>query len=182
MMTKDEAREWVFQQKHGMGQAILDAGTTLVIRSLKQSPWFLSAKKIGAFAPVPDQPDVSLVMSDPDRTFYIPAYDEEQGCYRMAKMGETFKHSRLCKFEPVAPEFADADELDLILVPGTAFDGAGHRIGPVEDVYESLLPQYNALKVGVAFDCQYLKDFPSDAGDPAVDILLTESRNMDFRA
>lgn len=181
-MTKDEAREWVFQQKHGMGQAILDASTTLVIRSLKQSPWFGSAQKVGAFAPVPDQPDVSLVMSDAEKTFYIPAYDEAQGCYRMARMGETFKRSRLCNLEPVDPEFADADELDLILVPGAAFDGAGHRVGPVEDAYETLLPQYDALKAGIAFDCQYLKEFPSDAGDPVVDILLTESRCLDLRA
>ena len=178
-MTKNEVRDWVAQQKKGMGAAILEANGTVVIRRLKSRKWFLSARKVGAFAPVADQPDVSLVMSNPEKTFYIPAYDEAFGGYRLAKMGETFRRSRLCGLEPVDPEFAEADELDLILVPGTAFDGKGRRIGPVEDVYEKLLPYYNAVKVGVAFECQYLTDIPADPADAVMDFILTETKCLD---
>ena len=180
-MTKNEIRERVAQNKTGMGAPILEANSTVAIRRLKGQKWFISAKKVGAFAPVPDQPDVSLVMSDPEKTFYIPAYDEAFGGYRLAKMGETFKRSRLCGLEPVDPEFADADEIDLILVPGTAYDGEGNRIGPEEDVYEKLLPFYNALKVGVAFECQYMADIPADADDAVMDIILTEAKCLDCR-
>ncbi len=181
-MTKNEVREWVAQQKCGMGAAILEANGTVVIRRLKRQKWFHAAKKVGAFAPVADQPDVSLVMSDPEKTFYIPAYDEAFGGYRLAKMGETFRRSRLCGLEPVDPEFVEADEIDLILVPGTAFDNQGNRIGPEEDVYEKLLPYYNALKVGVAFECQCLPTVPADPDDTVMDFILTEAKCLDCSA
>ncbi|MBN2162605.1 MAG: hypothetical protein JXR25_10630 [Pontiellaceae bacterium] len=179
-MTKNEVRDWVAQQKYGMGSAILEANTTLVIRRLKSQTWFKSAKKVGAFAPVADQPDVALVMSDPEKTFYIPAYDEAFGGYRLAKMGETFKRNPLCSLEPVDPEFAEADEIDLILVPGTAFDGRGNRIGPEQDVYSTLLPFYNAIKAGIAYECQYLAEIPADENDAVMDIVLTESKCLNL--
>ena len=95
-MTEREVREWVAQQKHGMGAAILEANNTLVIRRIKGQKWFVSAKKVRAYALVADQPDVSLVI---------------------------FRRRRLRGLEPMDSEFADVDELDLILGPGSVCDG-----------------------------------------------------------
>lgn len=175
-MTKQEVRELIEQQKSGMGLPIIEAGGTIAIRRLKSEASYLRAKTVGAYAPRPDLVDVALVMSDPERTFYIPAFDEASGGYRLAKMGETFKRSALCGLEPVDPEFASADEIDVILVPGVAFDDCGHRIGPETDIYESLLSYYHAVKIGIGIDCQFMNDLPIDESDAVMDVVITESR------
>ena len=181
-MTQDEVREEVAQQKHGMGMPILEANGTVAIRRLKTSKWFQDAQTVGAFAPVPDQPDVALVMSHPEKTFYIPAYDEAFGGYRLAKMGQNFKRSTVCALEPVDPVFAEADEIDLILISGTAYDSKGNRIGPKEDAYAKLLDYYQtAIKAGIAFECQYFESIPADEESVKMDIVLTECQCLDLR-
>lgn len=175
-MTKTDIRKQIAEQKSGMGHSILEANGTISIRRLKSEENFKKATKVGAFAPLPDQVDVALIMSDLDRTFYIPALDEESGEYRLARMGESFKRSPLCGLEPVDPEFAAADEIDVILVPGVAFDQQGNRIGPENDIYNSLLAYYDAVKIGIGVDCQFLESVPADDSDAVMDMVITESR------
>lgn len=88
--------------------------------------------------------------------------------------------------EPLAtlPQVRPQD-LDLILVPGSAFSlRDGHRLGYGKGYYDRLLaaaPQ--ALKVGLCFDVQLFteKSFPSDPHDIALDVLVSESGIRDLR-
>lgn len=176
-MTKHEIREYVANQKSGMGHPILEANGTVAIRRLKELKEFQQAKTVGAFAPQLDLVDVSIVMSNPERTFYIPAFDEESKSYRLAKMGETFKRSQRCGLEPVDPIFADKDEIDLILIHGCAFDDLGNRLGPEEDIYTDIISYYNAIRVGICFDCQCLAQVPSST-PKRMNVVISESRSV----
>jgi 5-formyltetrahydrofolate cyclo-ligase len=69
-----------------------------------------------------------------------------------------------------------ANEIDLILVPGIAFDEGGRRIGRGKGYYDRLLTHVRGLKCGVAFDCQVETDLPSESHDISVDALLTPTR------
>ena len=74
-----------------------------------------------------------------------------------------------------APVFAAEDELDLIIVPGVAFDHAGHRIGRGGGFYDRLLPQYRAVRVGICFGFQYLETIPAQEHDIRMDWVVTET-------
>jgi 5-formyltetrahydrofolate cyclo-ligase len=174
-MTVEEIREYIDQQQTGMGLPILEANGYLAVKRLKTRPIYHNAKKVGAYAPVANQVDITFIMTQEERTFYVPAFDEERGVYRFAEIGETFKRNRFGGIEPVDPVFVDDDEIDVILVPGIAFDEAGRRIGPEQDFYDELLPQYNAPRVGLACDVQRLKDLPVSDESARMNELVTES-------
>lgn len=175
-MTKEDIRKYIAGQKSSIGLPILEANSLSAVKRLKRQPEYINAKSVGAYAPLPDEVDITSAMTSPDRTFYIPAFDDNLGGYRLARMGETFKRGRFGILEPVDPVFAEKDEIDLILVPGIAFDKAGHRIGRGGGFYDQLLPLYNATRMGICFDFQYLETIPTESHDCMMDRIITESR------
>jgi 5-formyltetrahydrofolate cyclo-ligase len=69
------------------------------------------------------------------------------------------------------------DAVDLIVVPGIAFDCAGHRIGHGMGYYDRLLSaSTNAMKIGVAFELQLVEKIPAEHHDVSVDMIITEKR------
>jgi len=73
------------------------------------------------------------------------------------------------------------DELDLVMVPGTAFDLRGARMGQGKGYYDRLLASArpNAPLVGMAFECQIFDEIPVAAHDVFMDAVLTETRQID---
>jgi 5-formyltetrahydrofolate cyclo-ligase len=74
---------------------------------------------------------------------------------------------------PVAP-----GELDLLLVPGVAFDAAGARLGRGRGHYDATLAllRPDALRVGLAFELQLVDAVPREPHDATVDAVATEAR------
>ena len=72
-------------------------------------------------------------------------------------------------------------EIDLIFVPGTAFDVRGHRIGQGGGYYDRYLNRTRAVRVGVCHDFALLSAVPSEAHDARMDIVVTPGRTVIIR-
>ncbi|MGA2797915.1 MAG: 5-formyltetrahydrofolate cyclo-ligase [Thermoguttaceae bacterium] len=70
----------------------------------------------------------------------------------------------------------DAAELDLIVVPGVAFDRCGGRLGLGKGYYDRFLLHVrpDALKIAPAFECQLVDKIPVLPHDVRVDMVVTE--------
>jgi len=69
------------------------------------------------------------------------------------------------------------DAVDLIIVPGIAFDLTGHRIGHGMGYYDRLLSEnVGATKVALAFELQLVEKIPAEHHDVSVDMIITEKR------
>ena len=180
-MNKETIRQYVIESKQSIGFPILQANSTIAIRRLKALPAYGKSASLAAFAPKPDEIDVALLMSQKERTIFMPAFDETRKVYRFAKLGSTFKKNKFDGIEPVDPVFADPDEIDLILIPGVAFSEDGQRIGPELDYYNELIEQYpNATKVAMVHELQLFKTVPADADDLRVDYVITEASSLEI--
>lgn len=71
-----------------------------------------------------------------------------------------------------------AEALDVVLVPGLAFDLRGFRIGYGGGFYDRTLPEYcpPARAWGVCYDLQLAADIPNVGHDVAVDRVVTDRR------
>lgn len=69
------------------------------------------------------------------------------------------------------------EEIDVILVPGVAFDCQGRRLGRGKGFYDRLLARLPArcLRIGLAFRCQLFDRLPELPHDARVDAIATES-------
>ncbi|GAK68852.1 putative 5-formyltetrahydrofolate cyclo-ligase [Agrobacterium rubi TR3 = NBRC 13261] len=75
---------------------------------------------------------------------------------------------------------------DILLVPLSAFDAAGHRIGYGAGHYDRAIAKLHAkgldtTLIGIAFDCQEVPSVPAQPHDVALDAVLTESGMRYFK-
>ncbi|WP_339911097.1 5-formyltetrahydrofolate cyclo-ligase [Symmachiella dynata] len=73
---------------------------------------------------------------------------------------------------------ATTDQLDIILVPGVAFDIHGARCGHGKGYYDKLLQSAKDKTplIALAFDCQIFPKIPTESHDVDMDKIITESR------
>ena len=74
--------------------------------------------------------------------------------------------------EPTGDD-VDTDVLQLIVVPGVAFDKSGNRLGRGKGYYDRLLSRTAAVCVGVCYDCQLLPHIPAEPHDRAMYYIVT---------
>jgi len=66
--------------------------------------------------------------------------------------------------------------IDLVIVPGVAFDLSGGRLGYGGGYYDRFLPRLrkDVKRLGLAFSCQLVEKVPRGEHDLPLDILVTE--------
>jgi 5-formyltetrahydrofolate cyclo-ligase len=102
--------------------------------------------------------------------FRLESMDElELGMYRIL---EPKPELRDLREKQLAPE-----QLDLVLVPGVAFDRRGGRTGHGKGYYDKLLQHArpDAPLVGLAFECQLFPEIPMHDHDIFMDKVITEA-------
>lgn len=63
------------------------------------------------------------------------------------------------------------DEIDFALIPGTAFDRNGHRMGRGKGFYDRLLPQLHCPTMAVCQEWRIVDEVPTDPWDIRIDII-----------
>ncbi|MFW5975023.1 MAG: 5-formyltetrahydrofolate cyclo-ligase [Bacteroidota bacterium] len=76
--------------------------------------------------------------------------------------------------EPVGTLLQDIYQIDMIIVPGVAFDKQNNRLGRGKAYYDKLLKKNRAYKVGVCFDFQVVDQVPVDENDVPVNMVISE--------
>jgi 5-formyltetrahydrofolate cyclo-ligase len=77
--------------------------------------------------------------------------------------------------EPTGPIWTDLDAIQIIIVPGVAFDRSGNRMGRGRGFYDRMLKStVGALKIGIAYDFQMLDEIPVEPHDVKMDRIITE--------
>ena len=77
--------------------------------------------------------------------------------------------------EPIDTETTVTEsDVDLIIVPGLAFDRQLNRMGRGKGYYDRLLSTIQAPKIGICFDFQMQKSIPVESFDKKMDMVITE--------
>ncbi|GAE30728.1 5-formyltetrahydrofolate cyclo-ligase [Halalkalibacter hemicellulosilyticus] len=81
-------------------------------------------------------------------------------------------------FEPAAQKATAylSEDIDLVVVPGVAFDQNGFRIGYGGGFYDRYLANYKGQTVALATEVQIQPELPVEPHDRPVDYVITESR------
>ena len=106
------------------------------------------------------------------KTFYLPAIqDENLIIKRFNGEDKLIKSNKLNLSEPAGIQIKDLSIIDLVIVPGIAFDKNNYRLGRGKAYYDMLLKNISAIKIGVCFDIQLVDELPVEGHDIRMDII-----------
>lgn len=151
----------------------------LLERVQSLAPW-KKAASILLYAPLPGEPDVMPLIGDPhqERHFLFPRIEGETlGIYRRGAGSRWITGPfGILEPEPESWEVCSPAEVDLVMVPGLAFDLAGRRLGRGRGYYDRLLghPEFTAIKVGIGWPWQLLPSVPAEEHDVLMDHVVAE--------
>lgn len=78
--------------------------------------------------------------------------------------------------EPHGTPRVKAEEIDVVLVPGMAFDTGGGRLGHGKGFYDRLFPHMPSAKlIGVCLSCQLVDSVPMEPHDRRTDLVMART-------
>jgi 5-formyltetrahydrofolate cyclo-ligase len=165
------------------------AASTQVCSRLKQQVAWKRGKLILFFAPLPQEVDVWPLLAEAlsaGKKIALPRFDPTANAYAACQVENPGCNLVIGKFgirEPASHcALISPPTVDLILVPGVAFDLNGRRLGRGRGFYDRLLVSLRGVKCGVAFDQQVVSELPVEPHDVRLDCLVTPTRWVEFRA
>lgn len=109
------------------------------------------------------------------KNFLLPVIHNDEIVLRHITPNTQYEKSSYGIDEPLGKNFSDFGKIDLVIVPGVAFDRKGNRIGRGKGHYDRFLPKVKAPKAGVCFDFQLLDHVPTDPWDIKMDMIISEN-------
>jgi 5-formyltetrahydrofolate cyclo-ligase len=159
-----------------------EAGRRLCAR-IREHCFWRNAGRILLFWPIRDEINLwPLVQEGIDlgKEIALPRFVAGTGVYEVARIegcSEGLTKGRYGIVEPVASAVVvDVKQLDLVLVPGVAFDTSGVRLGRGGGYYDRLLHGAVGVKCGVAFEEQMVSGIPEETHDVRMDCIATPER------
>ncbi|HBA83443.1 MAG TPA: 5-formyltetrahydrofolate cyclo-ligase [Verrucomicrobia bacterium] len=143
-------------------------------------PEYASARRIGCYLSLPREAATSRFIQAcraDGKQVFVPAYREKTDGYQWSRLEEdaALAAGKWGIPEPRRPRWTAA-QLDLIVVPGLAFDRAGRRVGRGKGYFDRLLAACRGFKVGLALERQLVRSAPVEAHDVRLDAVVTEAK------
>jgi 5-formyltetrahydrofolate cyclo-ligase len=151
-----------------------------------QTAW-AQAQTVLFYAPRKDELDLWPLVQrahDAGKRVLLPRYQPEADAYVACEIVEP--HEDLIPGRYSIPEPAphcipcSLKPLDLLLVPGVAFDLLGRRLGRGRGYYDKMLAAPSGVRCGVGFDQQIVSEIPVAPHDAHLNCILTPTRWLQF--
>lgn len=122
---------------------------------------------------------VELVRQLPAGTrVIVPKYFERTGKYQLVSLENLadLEEGAFGILQPRSSRVVDPKLVDVAIIPGVAFDKRGVRLGYGKGVFDRLLANSKAYKIGLAYDFQIVRRLTREQHDLVMDKVVTESR------
>jgi 5-formyltetrahydrofolate cyclo-ligase len=141
---------------------------------------FRSACKIAVYYPIKNEVRTEKIFEcakELKKEVYLPRIED---AFLTFQKVNSLSELKLGRFGIPAPRRdsnkIEIEDIDLIVIPGVAFDCFGARIGYGKGYYDRAISQIDIKKrIGLAYDFQVLDLIPSERYDEKVGLIITES-------
>ncbi len=175
-------REMLLKRSGQSPEAIAEKSKAVGERLLAMPEWH-KAKTLMLYASTRSEVQTRTLMESAlaqGKRVCLPVRNEEgaaMDAYFLASPNELVMGD-LGFFEPPKKENERAEPslLDLVILPGIAFDENGNRLGRGMHYYDLFLPKVRCRKIALAFEMQLVAQVPVEDHDMPVDKIVTEKR------
>ena len=171
---KGKLRKLVKVRVKAISFAEREKRATALLRAIWEHPAFEQAQNVMLFWPLPDEINTIPLIEHAyvvGKNIFLPVVVGDDLVIKpytpMAMKPGAFGILEP-QGDPVSPV-----QLDLIIVPGVAFDAAGNRMGRGKGFYDRLLAGTSATTIGVCYAEQYYLSIPTEPHDVPLNDVIT---------
>ena len=183
---KDNLRKNILIERKNMRIEDVTDFSNKIIDTIKELPEFKNSKNIMLYLSFNNEVNTYPLVKwclDNDKTVIAPycvQRSKEIVPYKITNLSNDLIKSTFGVMEPNHNllEKVNIEDIDLILVPGVAFDEHCNRIGFGAGYYDRFLckKSKNTPAIGMAYNYQIIDKVPTDEYDVPLDFIITEKR------
>jgi len=177
---KNKIRQQVRELKSQIPVIQKQNNADTVFQKIESFPEFQSAKTILIYWSTPGELPTKKMIEKwcSAKEIFLPSVQGDDIILKRYSAQNKLKKGNAGIWEP---ESADSfvGKIDLVIVPGVAFDRKKNRLGRGKGYYDRFLLNTMALKWGVGFDCQLFNSIPFSSNDIAMDKIITPAHTID---
>lgn len=175
---KQAIRQEMREKRKSLSPASYAKKCTEIQKNLEALPQWKQAKTLLLYVSMDEEVDTRRLICDAlekNRRVFVPKTNGDDLVICPLHDWNELKSGNFGIMEPCNILGKTHPELiDLILVPGVAFDQKGHRLGFGRGFYDRLLKQTKGYKVGLAFSEQMVPVLPIEEHDVPLDLIITD--------
>jgi 5-formyltetrahydrofolate cyclo-ligase len=172
MLTKKQIRSKILLRLKTQKEAERKRKSRIIKDKLFRTKEFIKAKRIMFYISFDGEVDTQEMIKEAQdnfgKTVVVPVCQKNR-VIRPAQLSPNFRLKKgpygIC--EPLVKKFLALKDLDLVVVPGVAFDKQGNRLGRGKGYYDRFLKKLpvHTTSIGLAFAFQILPSLPVASRD-----------------
>jgi 5-formyltetrahydrofolate cyclo-ligase len=165
----------MLEKRDGQEPAQITRLSIAAQKSVIMSEKFRTAARVGAYFAIGSEVRTDQIISEASKLGKIVALPRVEGesisFYRHSP-GNLVK-GRFGIMEPL-PQI-EIKDIELLIVPGIAFDKRGYRLGYGRGYYDKFLSVNPTVSIGLAYSIQLVQNLPHGSHDRRMDAIATEN-------
>jgi len=178
-MDKNQIRSEVLEKRNNLPKEFIKKYSEDIFNTLITSSIYIDAEVIMSYMNFRGEIDTNFINNHilkSGKTLILPKMLEDGGLAGVIYDGsKKFNDHNPFKIKEIDGTYIEAKKIDLIIIPGLAFDLNGNRIGFGKGYYDKFLKNYSGLIVAPHYEFQLYKNIPYETHDKKIDYLLGAS-------
>ncbi len=190
-MQKKEIRKKVLSQRNSLLESDISKKSDSITKNLFSLHFIDEAKTVMVYSHFGSEPETKQIIDKllhAGKKVVLPAtlIEQKEILALYIDSDTRLLENRYGIMEPLPTEekTAKPEEIDVVIIPGVAFDEKGNRIGFGHMYYDKFLSDFKprTMKIALAFELQIIEPFKAESHDIPVDLIVTEERIIECKA
>ena len=184
--AKYDIRKDILSKRNSLSEFEIINNSKIISIRVIATKEYQSSKSIGAYYPIGSEVKTFEIIKhsiDNKKDIGLPRVIDSTNIEFFKIIEDSFEKIKFTKgkygiFENTMSN-TRIDQMDLLIIPGIAFDLQGNRLGYGKGYYDRLLSSRKAKYIiGLAYESQVINEIPNNDHDIPVNIIITEKRTI----
>jgi len=171
---KAKIRRRIRNKKNVLSDMEKSQSSIAVFEKIEALSEFINAKSVLLYWSLPDElPTHNFIVKwSSKKQMLLPMVKGEKMLIKPFTSADELRKSDMGIWEPDAQK-EYLRQIDLVIVPGIAFDRNKNRLGRGKGYYDRYFNNKNITKIGICYDFQLLEIIPTEPFDVRMDKIIT---------
>lgn len=165
----------MLERRNGLDPGEIARLSNHIQEFVTESKEFKSARVVGAYYAFGSEVKTDLILERAkalSKKVALPSVEGTSLAFYELSSGKYLVKGRFGIMEPLP--YGPVDKIDLLVVPGIAFDKQGYRLGYGKGYYDKFLAGKSVFSIGLGYSFQLLDGLPRGEYDKRLDAIATE--------